>query len=167
MINTKLSIITFIFLTIGTAGCAYNKTSDDVVTLKKPNLIKTEKEKWDLMIGKWYGKQQLYDGSFREQIAERHADGTYKIIFKYLDYRGNVKKTTEVGIWGISGPIYFSIYRGYQKGEKTYPSDPTDPRHYTAYEIIELNNNQFKYKSYSSGNIFTLIKVKDNYSFPE
>jgi len=39
--------------------------------------------------------------------------------------------------------------------------------YYDAYKIITLNSEVFEYESFSSGNRYTLIKVPDDFVFPD
>jgi hypothetical protein len=68
-------------------------------------------------------------------------------------------------MWGVSGPIYFSIMKGWIKNSNFFPSDPRNPAYYDAYEIIEIDQKKFKYRSFDTGMIFEVKKVDDSFEF--
>jgi len=142
-------------------------TSEQTINAAKPALDPAQKKTWDLMIGKWYGSQPTKNGGVKKEIMERAPDGSYMVTFRNYDKLGNFKDTVEAGHWGVSSPIYFVIFRGWIKGEGFQPADPQDSYNYDAYEIINLTDSVFEYKSYNSGNTYTLHKVAADFSFPE
>lgn len=115
------------------------------------------------MLGKWYGKQPTSDGGIHEWLVNRAPDGTYVIQFKRQDSDGNIKKYAEVGQWGISGDVYFTIYRGKLEYGKIYPSDMHDPTNYDAYNIVKLSESQFKYRHARTKDLFEVKKVSNDY----
>jgi hypothetical protein len=63
---------------VGTVlGCTNFNTSNEVIAYAKPGLSQSQEEKWNQMIGKWYGSQTTKEGGIRQQITVRHPDGTY------------------------------------------------------------------------------------------
>lgn len=147
-------------------GCASQRILNTEVTDSKPTLSASEEERWTLMVGKWYGSQPTKGGGLKQHIAERYPDGSYKITFKITDARGNSKKSSEVGNWGISGPIYFTIFRGWLNQERIKPSDPSSPYNYDAYNIINLTSEVFEYNHVTTGNRYKIQKVESNFVFP-
>lgn len=144
-----------------------SSTSDEVVTAAKPRTTMSQKESWKLMVGKWYGSQPMKNGGKREQIVERRIDGTYKTTFRAHYPRKGVREVTEVGNWGIAGPIYFSIYRGRLKNAKFKKSDPSNPHNYDAYHIKKLNNEVFEYQGVVTGSKYTVKRVSIDFEFPK
>lgn len=160
----------YIFLSIflvSLFGCASQRTSNQVVTALKPELSMSEEQRWLLMIGKWYGNQPTKAGGFRQQIIERYADGTYKIVFKITEPNGTVEESVEVGSWGVSGPVYFTMFRGWLYGEDMHPSDPSDPYNYDAYNIVNVTQELFEYEHVSNGNKYKIKKVPNDFVFPQ
>lgn len=160
----------YILLVVGSlflTGCTSSLTSKDLVLNANSQLDKSQLEMWNYMVGRWYGNQLMEDGGVRQQITERFNDGTYKIIFRYKKPDSKVKEDIEVGQWGIAGPIYFSIYRGWIDGDKFIPANSSEPSNYNAYKIIHLTNEKFKYKSYSTESVYSLIKVTNDFTFPD
>lgn len=133
----------------------------------KPNLTSSQEEKWKFMTGKWYGKQPTKDGGVKQQIMHRDSGGSYKITFRIHDKNGKYKEQTEGGHWGVSGPIYFTSFRGWFNDGQFLASNPADPYNYDAYKIIKLNDKVFEYEAFSSNNKFTLRKVPNDFVFPE
>ena len=141
---------------------ATSNTSDKQVTLKKPVII-SDFEKWGYMIGKWYGRQSTKEGGTKQELMTRSADGTYVVQFTVERKDGSKVYQTEAGHWGISGNIYFSIYRGWFREGKLIPSDSSNPHNYDAYQILELNNDKFQYKHANSGNEYIVNKVAPDF----
>ena len=160
-------ITRIILIVLVLTGCATTNTSNETLAGSKSDLSQTQKENWGFMTGKWYGSQPTDDGGIKQEIMVRSPQGTYQVTFRTYDKKGKYKEQTEVGHWGISGPIYFTSFRGWLNGKRFLPSDQADPYNYDAYRIIKLTNESFKYESFSSKEIFTLKKVSDNYVFPE
>ncbi len=149
------------------SGCATLNTSPTEISRYKPNLLGSERDAWSHMIGKWYGSQPTKEGGRKMEIMERAANGTFMLRFKIWGKEGNVYESTEVGQWGISGDIYFSIYRGWLDGKRIVRSDSHDPMNYNAYRIIELTEEKFHYRHAPSGNEFVLKKVASDFQFPK
>ncbi|WKE67106.1 hypothetical protein PVT67_07685 [Gallaecimonas kandeliae] len=154
------------FITLIATGCAIANTSSAPVTSEKPSLTVSQEETWNLMIGKWYGSQPTKDGGKKQEIVERFPQGTYKTIFRIHDKDGKIKEQTEAGQWGVSGPVYFTIFRGFVEGNKFFPSNPAEPYNYDAYKIIKLDKKVFEYENYSSGNKYTTERVSNDFQFP-
>ncbi len=143
-------------------GCASTLTSDVPVIDVSDETEEYNAARWDLMVGRWYGKQPIENG-IREQLTERFANGSYKITFKRTFADDRVEKNIELGQWGISGPIYFSIYQGWLEGDRLSVVRDGLASNYNAYKIIQLDEISFKYESYTSESIFTLIRVNEDF----
>jgi len=148
------------------SGCATTNTSTVEITSEKPSLTLSQEETWNLLTGKWYGSQPTKDGGQKQEIMERSPQGTYKITFRVYDKDGNLKEQSEAGHWGVSGPVYFTIFRGWVEGDRLSPSNPADPYNYDAYRIIKLDNEVFEYENYSSGNKYVIKRVPNDFQFP-
>ncbi|QKQ26781.1 hypothetical protein [Candidatus Reidiella endopervernicosa] len=132
----------------------------------KPEISKSEMDRWQEMVGKWYGLKNIGNGGIRHQLMNRRADGTYIIELLIENKDGNNRYQAEVGHWGISGPIYFTIFRGWIEDGEISPSSPYDPYNYDAYEIINQNENIFQYRHFSTGNEYTIKKVSAEFKLP-
>ncbi|MDH3588562.1 MAG: hypothetical protein OEQ74_04090 [Gammaproteobacteria bacterium] len=120
----------------------------------------------DKMVGKWLGESDSGDGKLRLTLVERRENGTYTLTFR--TYEGhNYEEAVEVGLWGISGPVYFTIMRGWMTGGRFAPSDTTRAYYYDAYKIIQLDNATFEYQSVETGNRFVNRRVGDDFQFSD
>ena len=154
-----------VLLVIFLSSCA---TTDNFnIVINKPPLSQSEEERWRLLVGKWYGNTLSESGVRREIITVRLDDGTYKIRFRISDQMQVVEERTEVGRWGISGPIYFTIYFGWIEGDEFYPSDSLAPYNQDAYRIIMLNDEIFEYEHVVVQAKFVAKKVPMDFEFPK
>ena len=110
-----MKIISVVLL-LAITGCATNHTSTNIVQTEKSSLSVSQKAKWAMMVGSWYGNQPTENGGSRHWIMHRLPQGTYQVYYSVLD--SEEQKTDEggeVGHWGIVGDVYFSIFRGWVK----------------------------------------------------
>ena len=119
----------------------------------------------NLLIGSWYGEKLFDDGSQQKWIMTRLNDGTFSVRFQIKGKDGQIDQWAEEGVWGAKKPIYFTATRTVVEKETASPANIFDAALYDAYRIIELTNEKFSYYSYSSGNIFTVKKVDNGFSF--
>lgn len=145
-------------------SCTSQFTSATNIENSKPRLKYTQKEKWNLMVGKWFGFQPTKDGGQRKWLAERNPNGTYVITFRSYEKDGSYRESVEVGEWGISGSIYFTIFKARVIGAELYPVDPTDPYNRDAYNIVSLNKKRFEYISSDNGQHYVTEKVGQEFS---
>lgn len=162
-----MRVLVVVFSVLTFCGCAVVTTSSSPVLVSKPALSEDRIQNWKWMIGRWYGSQPIDGGGVRQQLTERNGDGTYRITMRYVDANGKLKEGVEVGQWGIVGPVYFSIFRGWVKNGMFTPSSPSEPYNYDAYEVLLLTDDRFQYKSYSTGSIYTLEKVSEKFVLPD
>lgn len=127
----------------------------------------TRQKKWAQLIGKWFGSLDLEGGGKYTWINERKNDGTYKVQFRITDASGKKEEFIEVGEWGVSGDIYFTIYKGDLEGGKIIPVDTTNPTYRDAYRILNLTNDIFEYEGLDEGSRFSVRKVAPNFTLPE
>ncbi len=163
----KIKIYLAIFLTTIATAFISLKSPDYSVTSSKPAVSSSQEGTWKLMIGKWYGKQPTKDGGTKEEIIEKLPNGTYKIQFRVTQPDGTKTERTEVGYWGVSGNIYFSIFKGWLSGSEIISANPTDPYNYDAYHIIELTTEKFEYQHVSTGNRYVNQRVGNDFKFQE
>lgn len=115
------------------------------------------------LIGNWFGEKHHEDGTVQEWLVRRLADGTYFIEFQVTDPSGGQESWVEIGIWGVRMPIYFTAMRGFAESDIVVPADTDNHTLYDAYEIISLDGETFTYRSYTSGNEFTVTKVSEDF----
>jgi len=158
-------IFSSFFIVFMFSSCTSSFSSDKKIEPAKPQLKLSQVDRWNMMVGKWYGKHEMKNGGYREHIAERTKNGQYKLTFRTYDKEGNYKEQIEVGEWGISGPYYFTMYRGQVKDKNFFPVDSSNPYNYDAYEILKITKSEFKYKHVEYGDIFTIKKVPLTFTF--
>jgi hypothetical protein len=154
-------------IAISFSGCSTIDTSNFSVTSLKPPVLRDQKESWNMMVGRWYLSQPTKEGGRKEAIMEHRQNGTYQVTFRVTQPDNNVELGTEVGLWGVSGNIYFSIFRGWVKDASVMQADLSDPYNYDAYRIIALNEKTFEYEHATTGNSYKSIKVGADFKFPE
>ena len=120
-----------------------------------------------LLAGSWYSQAPLKDGGTRLQLTKRNLDGTFVTTFRLIAEDGSFKQQTEVGLWGVSGPVYFTITRGWKAARKIHKADPTDASLNDAYQILELTEQRFRYRSWQSSSEYRLERVSEDFTFPK
>jgi len=132
-----------------------------------PNIQSSRQIKWAQLVGKWFGILDLEGGSKYMWVNERKNDGTYKVHFRVIDPSGKRKEAVEVGEWGVSGNIYFTIYKGDFEQGRINPVDTTNPTYRDAYRILKLASDFFEYENLDDGIRFSVKKVAPDFIFPE
>lgn len=141
-------------------------TTTPKVDAMKPEESKGAAERRSLMIGTWFGDTETVDGGRKMHIVDRYADGTMRIRFKVIGGDEKVFEQSEISVWGISGEIYFTATRGYIEGDKIVPADTSRAYLYDAYQILEINEDTFRYRHVSNGNEYQIDKVQPGFDFP-
>ena len=159
--NVHIATLIVVF-TLLSAGCA----GAPRINARKPQDVSGASQRV-LLIGRWYGEAPTTEGGKRSQITDHCPDGTITVQFHVVDNSGNAWDQTEVGSWGVSGPIYFTIIRGWLRHDRFAPADPTDANLYDAYRIEELTAHTFRYKSVSSGDEFVISRVSHSPTCPD
>lgn len=139
-----------------------NKSTDEL-TLKKPNLAWNQQQQWFDMVGKTYLDQPSENSGRREILSNRFLDGTYEFVFRTHDENGNYTDSVEVGEWGVSEGIYFTIFKGWMKKGKFKRADNRDPYNRDVYKIITLNENVFIYESLDGKTRYSSKQVSDDF----
>ena len=116
--------------------------------------------------GRWFSDQSLQDGGRRLALCDRFADGTFDVTFRMVLPDGVVKESTEVGEWGTSGPVYFTITKGWLEHGKFIPATG-DAYFYDAYEILQLGTAAFVYRHYEMGDTYRHRRVGPEFKMPE
>jgi hypothetical protein len=151
-----------IFLLALLSGCASFGPVDAI----KPDAPQSAEQRRNLLVGLWFGDSVTKSGGRKMHIVERYADGTMRIRFRVIEAEETIEQG-EVAFWGISGPVYFSITKGWIEDGKIIPADPTQSYFYDAYEIINLTKEKFRYRHFSTGNEYEITKVDSSFEFPE
>jgi hypothetical protein len=151
---------------LGTGGCATTGTSAVAVVGMKPDATQHQKERWELMVGHWYGDQPRKDGGRHQWLVVRSPYGWYKIDFVETGPNGKVDQRTEIGEWGLSGPVYFTSYRGWIEGSVLHGVGSSNPSYYDAYRILRLDKNKLEYKSFATGDHYVVKRVAPDFKIP-
>jgi hypothetical protein len=112
------------------------------------------------MVGNWLCESEVNSGGVKKWLARRHADGTYELTF-LSRANGMDEVTKEAGLWGISGPIYFTITMGLAEGGEIQPITVASSYFNDAYQIIRLDQEYFEYESFSPKDRFVVRRVSD------
>ncbi len=120
-----------------------------------------------MVVGRWFNEAPTKDGGKRFSISERNPDGTFVVRFRVIEASGKVWEQTELGFWGVDGPIYFTITRGFLDNGKVVATNPMDPTFYDAYEILELTESTMRYRSVGNADEFTTRRVPQSFEFPK
>ena len=161
-----IRIFASLFLCFCLVGCSTSLTHGKIVEGNKPDLSKIALINWEHLAGKWYGAQRELDGSRFEWIVERKYTGEYKSVFRHYQKDGTYDEKIEFGEWGLSGPVYFIIMRAWLEGDKLVYADMSNPYYRDAYEILSITVSEFHYRAYSDGSEFKMVKVEDDFTFP-
>jgi len=154
------AIVTVAFL-FAIGGCVTQPTIDN---FKQPD--RSQQEQRALLVGKWFGDAVTKEGDRRLQITQRAPDGTYKVTFRVIEPSGKVWEQSEVGFWGVSGLVYFTITKGWLEGERFSEANPADASLNDAYQVLELTQERFRYRALQSGSEYSLSRVTDAFEFP-
>jgi len=160
-LNTSImkKIVAFLMICSCLLGCGtFNK-----IPHASPSLSKNDELNWQRLTGKWYGNMESKEQGKNEWLVERNLDGTYIIQFKNTEKDGNIIRATEYGEWGISGNIYFTIFKGRIENGIKYPVDNSDPYNRDAYKILKINDNYFGYKNVRINYRFSVKKVSADF----
>ena len=145
---------------VALAGCSSPEETESQVGPSVEAYPREETERMrQLMIGTWLGSRPYYGDATVESLNKRYADGTYELTFCIV-MRGVVQdRWVEAGIWGVRKPVYFTATRRIVGEGRSI--NRNDASLYDAYYIDVLNESEFTYSSYASGNQFTVTRVKE------
>jgi hypothetical protein len=144
-----------------TLAFAFNAFASDEIFAAKPRLTQDKKAQRTAFIGKWESSQPTKEGGARKTIMDRQSDSRYVVEFTVFNEKSEVShKQKEFGFWGVSGGIYFTMYRGSIENDEFSPVDPNNAYNYDAYLITDISDNKLVFKSLSSENIFTYTRVE-------
>ncbi|MEC4091915.1 hypothetical protein [Pseudoalteromonas rubra] len=135
------------------SGC--KSISDLNITESKPALTQDKKQLRASFVGKWESTQLTKEGNTRHALIQRSSDSRYIVEFKvYYPDKTLKYQSKEFGVWGVSGGVYFTMFRGWVENDNFSPADPNNAYYYDAYKILNVTDNQLSYENLSSGNRF-------------
>lgn len=119
-----------------------------------------------LIVGRWYRSQVAASGGLDEQIAIFGEDGRFLYEVRRVDAAGEVHQAyTEIGHWGISNNIHFTIKLARLIGDEVHKTDSSDDVNSVAYQVLRLSDSDFIYQSLDSGDVTRFQKVSEDFSF--
>jgi hypothetical protein len=152
-------MIKFIFLILFVLSCSHTPAKD-----KKPTLqLGPRREEF---LGKWIGEQTTPDGKIVRWLADRRADGNFTLAFFVKDSPTDTRKFDpekalyEIGIWGVSGDIFFTSTRQYFEHGKIANFDTTKAELYDAYQVLSFDGNTMVYRNLEDGVVYTMKKLQ-------
>jgi hypothetical protein len=162
LISATLVIITCSVI----IGNAFVERSSQTETFPayKPRSSLAETRRHGMMVGKWVGESAVERGGERRVLLERFADGTFKVTFKTQWENDYPVIEQQVGQWGISGPVYFTITTGWVDGDQVDRTDLGQPYYYDAYRIVDVSDDVFEFESFSAETRYLLQRVPDDFS---
>ncbi|MEH6491296.1 hypothetical protein [Halopseudomonas sp.] len=166
--SRNLSIL--FLLLVSLSGCREETVQITLPTLElnwNASSADERQSSWDAMVGRWYGDRVDEDGARIQWITQRYADGTYQVDFRSTSTRGHVENSTELGQWGLAGPIYFGFFRGWLEGDAFTPSDPSKADNYDAYNVISLTDDLMIYDSLTTGTRYEARRVPEGFHIPD
>jgi len=116
------------------------------------------------MMGRWYGDNPT-QGDRQLELTDFSADGTYTAEFR-IERGGCLIVGSETGVWGMSGPIYFTIAHGYVRGGEFSAADPRQASVYNAYEVTQLDDSTLRYRCAICGEEWTVRRVSETFTCP-
>ena len=120
------------------------------------------------LIGTWFRSQPIVGGGTDSEISVFREDGSYVFSFQRKNAVGQVTdEVSELGSWGISGDIHFTITLAMDDHGRRIAVNPADADNYLAYRVLELNDAVFAYQTVVTGNVFRLNRVENGFRFPE
>jgi len=157
--------ILYILIILLTSSCGLVKnTFSEKKSLTCPIIEDNAINDWNNLTGKWYGKCKLKNNTIQEWLADRNNDGHYVIEFKTINEDGDNFKQIEKGEWGISGNVYFTIFKSYIINNYEETVDSTDAYARDTYKVFKLNNKIFKYRHIRTGENFKAEKVDSSFT---
>ena len=140
---------------------SFNLYSSDEISEIKPELTMDKEKQRAFFIGEWESFQPTKEGGKRHTLMTRLPDSRYVVEFKVYNSESKLTiQQKEFGFWGVSGGIYFTMYRGSVENDEFFPVDPNNAYYYDAYMISEITKDKLIYNSLSSENTFTYTRVK-------
>lgn len=116
-------------------------------------------------LGYWIGEMPTKDGKFMRWLVERRAEGSFTLTHIIKKSPQDPVKFSpenaffEIGMWGVSGDIYFTATRQYFEKGKIANFDTTQPGLYDAYQILSFDGKTMKYRSLETGEEFSIRKI--------
>ena len=119
------------------------------------------------MIGHFAGELTSETGEVVRWLVERTPDGKYATTFRRYAKGGGYEDQVEVGYWGISGPVYFTITVGWLREDGLEEADPTSAYFYDAYRIVHLDGQSIECEDFERRQSYKVERVDEDFVLPE
>jgi hypothetical protein len=113
------------------------------------------------LVGRWYGETKTEKGDRLRWLTDREANGTYRT--QYMTSSDEGEGSVEIGQWGLSGSVLFTIQRAWIRNGDTQRTDAANVYSYDAYDLLSLSENRLEYRSAGSGKRFVVRRVPSNF----
>jgi hypothetical protein len=123
-------------------------------------------ESREMLIGRWYEETVESDGTKMAELKDLRRDGIYQMTFRKIARDGHVTDQTEIGLWGVSGKVFFAILQGYVKRGTIFSVPSTDADNYDAYEITKLDAQVFEIVHSATRQHFISKNVAQSFQLP-
>ena len=169
-------IVCFLAVILFLSGCSakrypYSDLTNNIVIDETDvdSLVIESQHKSKVILGHWYTKQSVNDGTIKEEIATYTKDQNMILKVRYTHPNGETEIYEDLVVWGIFGSIYFNKTVGFIENSQITPVNKYHPDvFYTdwAYEIRKLTDEEFIYKTIGGVNTFRAIRVESS-AFPD
>ncbi len=133
----------------------------------KEGPFKGDTESRAALIGRWFSESVAPNGERRLELKELRRDGTYQVTFRSIQPNGHFAEQTEVGVWGVSGRVYFTIMQGYLAGGSITPVSREDPSYYDAYDILRLDGAELELRLPALNVRYLARRVPPSFRLPD
>ena len=162
LVSAMLAVVTCTVIFTNAIIDRRSETEAFPVYKPRPSLVETRRH--HMLVGKWAGETLLKNGGRRQVLVERTVNGTFTVTFKTQWGTDHPVLEQQVGQWGISGPVYFTITTGWLDGDHIDPTDLGQPYYYDAYRIVDLSDQRFEFESFATDTTYLLWRVPDDFT---
>ena len=113
----------------------------------------------EALVGRWYGETTTLDGRTLRWVTDRDSNGTYRTQYHSSKPDGDIEESIEMGQWGLSGGVFFTLQRAWVRNGESQRADPANVYSSDAYDLLTLNERTIEYRSVGSGKRFTVRRV--------
>ncbi|MGQ0801985.1 MAG: hypothetical protein ACT4NL_17960 [Pseudomarimonas sp.] len=152
--NSTIRLGVFAVIALALVACTAVPTYSGIKRTETENTLMQRQ----LLIGEWESTTKLSGGGVQTARSENRVDGTFTITFSNSGAPELPSEQTEVGMWGVSGGVYFTITTGFINDGQFTPARMSNPAYYDSYRILHLDESKFDFENLSSGHRFTAFK---------
>ncbi len=120
----------------------------------------------EALTGRWFGETSMPDGQVLRWVTDRDVNGTYRTQYHATRSNGETEESVEMGQWGLSGGVYFTLQRAWIRNGENLRADPANVYSSDAYDLLSINDRTIDYRSVGSGKRFTAKRVGPEFRLP-